>query len=236
MVVVVPALAHGEEGEDPVVAAVVARHIDLVAMHMRQRIDAEGRVIQRDRGPEEAHEQAAPARDQIAEHGEHDGGGEFEAVQKAQLRIFRKILDLHEIGRIVAAGEDPADMGIEKALVARGVDVRIRIGKQVVMAVLGRPPQHALLRGGLRDPGQHELEDAARLVAAMRKVAMIATRHAEHAEPVEADAQQGGLPGHAAPDRAETGEMGTDERNHMRIHDVVVLVGRRLGVRVLMRH
>ena len=67
VVVVVPALAHGEEGEQPVVAGVVAGHVALAAVHMGERVDAEGGVIDRDRAPEEADDQARPAADQEAE-------------------------------------------------------------------------------------------------------------------------------------------------------------------------
>ena len=46
-------------------------------------------------------------------------------------------------------GEDPADMGVEEALVAGRVDVVFGVGMQVMVAVLGGPPEHALLRRAL---------------------------------------------------------------------------------------
>src|SRR5262245_53905169 len=45
VMVVVPALAHGEYGQQPVVARVVAGDIALAAAHMRERVDAERGVI-----------------------------------------------------------------------------------------------------------------------------------------------------------------------------------------------
>src|SRR3712207_7961335 len=48
----------------PVVAGVIAGHVALRAMHMGERVDAERAVINRDRAPEEAYNQARPAADQ----------------------------------------------------------------------------------------------------------------------------------------------------------------------------
>jgi hypothetical protein len=50
VVIVVPAFAHGEQRQQPVVARVVTGDIAPAAAHMRQRIDAEGRVPDQHRG------------------------------------------------------------------------------------------------------------------------------------------------------------------------------------------
>jgi hypothetical protein len=49
------------------------------------------------------------------------------------------------------------------------VDVVAGVGEEVVVAVLGGPPQHALLGRGLGQERQHELEGAAGLEALCEK-------------------------------------------------------------------
>ena len=78
-----------------------------------------------------------------------DCGRELVAVQPHQLRVPGEIGDLREIDRVVLACEDPADMRVEEAGVPGRMDVVLGIGVQVVVAVLGSPPQHALLGRGL---------------------------------------------------------------------------------------
>ena len=93
------------------------------------------------------------------------------------------------------------------------------------MAMLRRPPQHALLRRRLRAEGQHELKHPPGAVGAMREVAVIAGADAENAQPVERRAKRDGLDRHAGPERGEAREVHQHERNGRRIHDVVVFDG-----------
>jgi hypothetical protein len=67
MMVVVPAFAHGEQRQQPIIARIVAGQIPLPSHHMRERVDAESAVIDEDGAPEESDEQARPARDEKAE-------------------------------------------------------------------------------------------------------------------------------------------------------------------------
>ena len=57
---------------------------------------------------------------------------------------------------------------------------------------------------------------------------MVAAGDAEHAQPVKGDAERERLPGDAAPDRAETGQMDGDEGKRMRIDNIFVVL--RIGV------
>ncbi len=184
-------------------------------MHERAVIDEHG-------APEEADEQARPAGDQKADDGERDGRDELEAVQPHQLGIAGEVADLHEIGLVVTVGEDPADMAVEEALVARRMRVVLGVGEEMVMAMLLRPPQHALLAGRLAHHREHELEPAARRIGAVGEIAMVAGADREDASPVEDDADHDRLPGDARPDRAQAGEMDQDEADGRRIHDVVI--------------
>ena len=150
------------------------------------------------------------------------------AVQPEQLGIAGEVGHLRQVGGIVLPGENPADMGIEEAAVTRGVNVVLRVGMDVVVAVLGRPPQHALLGGALREAGEDELECPTRGEGAVRKIAMVGRADGEdpHGIEREADPQRGGA--HARPDGGETGEVDQHERNGGGVEDVVVIV---VGVR-----
>src|SRR4029434_6986514 len=105
-----------------------------------------------------------------------------------------EIGDLDAVGLAVTAREDPADMAVPEALVSRRMNVALGVGMQVMVAVLGGPPQHALLGGALRQQGENELECAAGRKGAMREVAMIAGPDGEDAPPIEHDADRHLLP------------------------------------------
>src|SRR5207245_2957563 len=129
---------------------VVAGYIALAAMHMRERIDAESSVVKEDRAPEEADDQAGPAADGKTQRSKQNRRHELVSVQPHQFRIAREISDLDEIGRIIPARENPADMAIEKTPLAGRMDVALGIRVQMMLAMLGRPPQHAFLCRALR--------------------------------------------------------------------------------------
>src|SRR5262245_66464875 len=93
----------------------------------------------------------------------------------------------------------------------------------MMMAMLCCPPQHALLRGALREEREHQLKCAARRVGAMREVAMVAGADRKDAQPIEHDAEHDRLPGDAGPDRRNAGKMHHHAWDGGRIDDVVVL-------------
>src|SRR5262245_41200001 len=195
-------------------------------MHMGERVDAEGGVVDEDGAPEEADHETGPAADQPTQHPEPDRRNEFVPMQPHQLGIAREIGNLDEVGLAVTTSEDPADMAVPEALVARRVNVALGVGKQVMMAVLGGPPQHALLRRALRQQGKNELEGAAGREGAMREVAMIAGPDSEDAQPIEHEANGNRLPSDAGPDRRRAGEMHQHEGDGGGIDDVAVGVAR----------
>ena len=53
---------------------------------------------------------------------------------------------------------------------------------------------------------------------------MIAGRDPEHPQPVERDADDDSLPGHAGPDRDEARRVDQEKRDHLRIDDIVVIM------------
>jgi hypothetical protein len=94
---------------------------------------------------------------------------------------------------------------------------------QVMMAVLGRPPQNALLGAAQGEKREHELKHPARRIGPMRKVTVIARADGEDAQPVQDDANGDGRPRDAGPDRRDAGEMNQNEREGGRIDDVIRL-------------
>ena len=122
-------------------------------------------------------------------------------------------------------------MTVDEALVPRRVDVGLRIRMQVMMAMLGCPPQHAFLGRALRQDGERELERAAGPVGAMREVAVVAGADGENPQPVEEEAEYERLVGHAGPQGSDAREVHEDEGNGRRIHDVGMLDNRSGGLR-----
>ena len=180
---------------------------------MGERIDTERAVIDGDSAPEEADDQPRPAGDGEAEDGEHERRDLFVAVEPHQLGIFGEIRDPVDVHRVLAAGEDPADMAVEESRLPRRVNVELRIGMEMVVAMVGRPPQHALLRGRLCERRENELEDPAGLISAVGKVAMVASADGEDPQPIKADAERNRPRSDAGPDRGEAHQMHNDEWN-----------------------
>ena len=91
---------------------------------MRERVDAEGGVIEQHRAPEEADHQAGPAGDQKTDDRQRDRRQELEPVQPHELAIAREIRDLHQVGAVVPAGKNPSHMAVREAPVAGRMHVR----------------------------------------------------------------------------------------------------------------
>jgi len=68
---------------------------------------------------------------------------------------------------------------------ARGMNVLRRIRIHVMFAMMGGPPEHALLAGSFRQERQQELRHAGELVGAMAEVAMVAGSYREHAQEIK---------------------------------------------------
>src|SRR6185437_7477943 len=224
VMIVMPALAHGDDGEKPVVARVVAGDIAPASDEMGDRVDAERRMIDRDRAPEEADDQPRPASDGETEDGERERRRQFVTVEPHQLRITGEIRHPGEIGHLLAAGENPAEVTVDETEAARRMNVELRIGMEVVVAMVGRPPQNALLRRRLRHGGENQLEGAAGLIGAVGKVAVITGADGEDAQPVKTDSDRQRLRGDASPDRRETRQMHDHEWYGGRIDDVGIAV------------
>jgi hypothetical protein len=197
VVVVVPALAEGDQGQDQAVAAEVVGVVAAVADDVGQRVDAEGGVVGQHRAEAEAPGQQLAARgaqlrrmhgQEVAQHVQAHGQGQrrqrVPAIQEAQLGILGEVGDALQLGLGVLGAHDPADVGIEQALHGRGVDVLRLVGVLVVVPVMGRPPQRAHLGRRAAQEGQDKLEEAAGLVGVVREVPVVAAGQREHAHRV----------------------------------------------------
>src|ERR1700722_18771327 len=101
-------------------------------------------------------------------------------VEPAELGKFGEVGDVVDARVVVAIGHDPANVGPKETEECGGVDVIVLVGKTVMMAVMGGPPEDAFLYGGHGHEGDYELECAAGLVGAMRKIPVIAGGDPEH--------------------------------------------------------
>ncbi len=102
VVVVVPALAHGEQREQGIVLAGIRSGVAPAAKNVRERINGEGTVPEDYRADAVAPYQQAPAAGQEHADCENNGRDYVVFVQPAQFGIFIEIAD--QIGlRLVVA-------------------------------------------------------------------------------------------------------------------------------------
>ena len=80
-------------------------------------------------------------------------------------------------------------------------------------AMHARPPDWTVLHRGLAERRHDELPHAARLVRAVRKIAMKRARDAELADEEHERTQHACLPIETGPENPETHEMDADEKN-----------------------
>src|SRR5678815_2081105 len=104
-------------------------------------------------------------------------------------------------------------MAVDESVVPRRMHVVPGIGIQMMMAVLGSPPDDALLRRCLGHERKNELKRPACRIRAVREIAMIACADSKDAQPIKRHADDERLPGDACPDRSEAAEMDQNEGN-----------------------
>src|SRR6266496_3473535 len=81
------------------------------------------------------------------------------------------------------------------------------VGKAMVIAMMGRPPQRPSLQSGRAQPCQHELKGAAGAKRAVGKVAMEAAGDSKGAHEISNDERDGGRPADAGPEHERTARM-----------------------------
>jgi len=93
----------------------------------------------------------------------------------------------------------------------------------MMMSMFRCPPQHAFLRGALREERKNELKYPARGIGSMREVPMIPAGYRKHAQPIQNGTNCYRLPGDARPDRSNTAGVDRQKWDEIRIHDVIVI-------------
>lgn len=196
VVVVVPALAECEDGDQPVVAALVAGREGLRAERVADRVHGEHGVVVDGHAHDPAPEQPAPA----VHQGRH-GQPEREPEQR---RPFDRHDDrvLHQPPAVPVApgradGEDPAHVGVQQA-VEGAVRVARAVGVGVVLEVPRRPVDRAAGQGH-RAGGERGRGDPGRgAEAAVREQAVVAERRPQAGDDGE-DGEEGQVDGGERP-------------------------------------
>jgi hypothetical protein len=189
---------------------------------MRKRIDAKRCVIDEHRTPEETDHQTCPSRNGEAKSPENDGGQQFKFMQPHQFRIPRQVRNFDQVGDIVLSAEDPSEMTVNEALVSRRMDIFLGIGMKMVMAMLRRPPQNALLCATLGRECEDELKYPGRRVGAVRKIAVLSRPDGKHPHPIQRHTDRHGLPRDTGPDRSDTTQVHQHEWYSGRINEVIM--------------
>jgi len=180
MVVVVPPFAQRQKRQQPVVAARVRCLVAPSPKQMRERIDS-GRIMPNQHGAKtESPNKQRPSANQKNNRGEHHRRHMMIFVQPAQFGIFREVADVFERRNVIFIGDEPSYVRPKKSEERGRMHVQILVRVPVMMPVMSRPPQHALLRGSHRQKRDHELKHPARLVRAVREIAVIPRGNEKH--------------------------------------------------------
>lgn len=210
--IVVPPLAHRENCEKPIVAAIVVRLITLVSKHVAQRIDRERPVPQKHGAQEKPNEQHGPTTDPIRGKRQNRRGHEPISIQPHELGVFRQILDATVVRLLVFRDEQPANVRIPKP--APGImGIAVLIRQTMVHAMMRAPPQRSFLGARLGQKCQNKLKNPTRLVRAMGKIAMITAGHSKHPHPIKRRTDGPILPSSSRPKCKQWHQMHHDERN-----------------------
>src|SRR5205823_639370 len=101
----------------------------------------------------------------------------------------------------------PAEVRTPNGLGERRMGIVRRVGIQVMMPMMSRPPQRSLLHRAATEPGEHKLKRATGLVRSMRKIAVIPRRDTEHSNEICEPAKRHAEPGRPSPKDADAGQV-----------------------------
>lgn len=218
VVVVVPPLPHGQNGQNEGVPAGVGGGIATAPEAVGQRIDGKSEVV-KDGGAEEK----APgeqlkrggAGDEESEHHEgdrkKDGRDHVVVVKESEFGKTNEIPHIFDIGGDMDFGQNPTHMRPKEPLDG-GVDVLFGVGVTMVVPMMSRPPERTHLGGRGPDPCQNELKDARSLEGPVGEISVITGSDAEHSDPHQEDADKECSPGETGPENQQAAKMDRDER------------------------
>src|ERR1700757_184071 len=133
--IVVPAFAEGDEGEEPVVFAGVGGRKAALAEDVGERIDGEGAVPEQDGAEEKAPDEQGPGTDEPERHGQNGWGQHVVLVKPAEFGKFCEVTDVVEARVVIAIGKNPADVGPPETEQGGRVEIVFLIGIAVMMAM-----------------------------------------------------------------------------------------------------
>lgn len=194
VMVVMPALAERNQGQNAVVFARIRRLIATPAENMRERVDRKRPVPEEHGAHDESPEVRGHAADEIDRNTKKHRRNEMKAIQPAKFWVFREILDPSPVGFVIGIAQDPARMRPPETVANRGVDVLSLVREAVMVPVVSGPPESALLRAGLGEEGHEELAYAAQFVRPMREIPVIPRSHSEHSDHVHGEAERDPFP------------------------------------------
>src|SRR5579863_8802113 len=229
MMVVVPALAAGQERNPPIVPAVIAGIVVLIAEHMGEGVHAPADVPDDDGADYDAPQP--------------DAGGELqrfprriaqcECDQKTGDEIQPRLRERHpddvaldetieavaqDVARIAVVADLTAEVGVFQKQPAhmrpeyadqRAMRIATSVGAMVMQAVGGDPARRRILHAPDREQRAGMLKPERAFEAAMREQAMVAKVHAEGAVDIDADESE-----HRAGPAVEPGHEG-EQCQHM---------------------
>lgn len=238
VVIVMPTLAEGREGDEPVIAALVGGIVGPCAEDMADGIDTPGDVVSEENPGEAAPDPALPEAvpglsdetlDQSGQEQSEADPKKEEAVDDAQHRIFGEVGGGG--GALVGVlGEDPADVGMPEPeeqgggagfAVVRGVRISGLVAILVVFPVSADPEEDGTLDGHGAEDCEQVADGFYGFETAVSKVAMVTESDAETGGEVEAQHEADSEPigavegeigdGAADPD---DGEQDSDDRGN----------------------
>ena len=226
VVVIVPALAERDEGEDGAVARIIVGLEAAFAHEMGHGVDTTGAVEKDGRADKKAPnqhlaagraerggielEQPAGAEER---EGEGDGDDEVEAVEPNELGELREVLDLGVICGEIAAAGNPADLRPPETVDVGRVGVVGLVGVEMVMTVVVGPPERAALHGGASAEGEDKLAKPGRAIGFVGEVAVVDAGDKKHPDEVERHGGPDRDWADADPERGQAARVQKDERH-----------------------
>src|SRR5215472_15113860 len=104
------------------------------------------------------------------------------------------------------------------------MQVLLPVGVSMMISMMGRPPERALLHCGAADPCQDELEPPIRPVRPVGEVTMVPSRNSEHADHIEAKTDQECPPAHGRPECGQRGDVNAKEGEALRPIDPIAAI------------
>jgi len=146
-------------------------------------------------GDPEAPHDAWPAENHAAHDPRHERREPLEAIEETQLRKANELPDVLDVGVVVRATENPAQVRVPETSESRRVRIARTVGESMVATVAARPPQGTILHRGASEPCQNEVKDAARLECVVGKVAVVAGCHTEGLQQIARASEGDDAPG-----------------------------------------